>query len=78
MYSLIIGADFVQVGRCHSFYEPLLEEVVGGNGLREKMSIKWAELTSEPSLVWDVVLCDVVSPQGILRPNVFEELGMIR
>ena len=35
-------------------------------------------MTSEPSILWDVVLCDVVSPQGILRPSVFEEIGKVK
>ena len=57
-----------------------MEAVARKNGLQEKTSIKWAELEStfEPSLLWDIVLCDVVSPQGILRPMVFEEIGSVR
>lgn len=72
--------DFVQVGRCHSVYQSLLETVARDNDLQQNTSIKWVELgaNSAPQLVWDMVLCDVVSPQGVLRADVFEELGAIR
>ena len=75
-----LGADFVLIGRCHDIYKPLLEEILTRNGIICEIVIKWAELemTSEPSILWDVVLCDVVSPQGILRPSVFEEIGKVR
>ena len=75
-----VGVDFVQVGRCHDIYTALLETVADNNRIHEKTSIKWAELevTSKPRLLWDIVLCDVVSPQGTLRPGVFEDLGTIR
>ena len=75
------GVDFVQVGRCQDIYTSLLETVARNNGLQNKTSIKWVELekTFEPlPLLWDIVLCDVVSPQGILRPAVFEEIGAVR
>ena len=70
----------MHLGRCHDIYRALLKEVAEGNGIQGRTFIEWEELetTSEPSLQWNVVLCDVVSPQGILRPNVFEELGTIR
>lgn len=75
-----VGADFVQVGRCHSVYRLLLEAVARDNSIQHKMSVKWVELgvTSAPQLAWDMVLCDIVSPQGVLRTGVFEELGFIR
>ena len=80
IYTACVGVDFVQVGRCQFVYESLLEAVVRGNDLHQKTSIKWVELgvTSAPQLVWDMILCDVVSPQGVLRAGVFEELGIIR
>ena len=77
---LHVGVDFVQVGRCQAAYQTLLEAVVKGNNLQRRTSIKWVELemTSAPQLAWDMVLCDVVSPQGVLQTGVFEELGLVR
>ena len=34
----------MQVGRCHSFYEALLDEVTKVNNLQQNTSIKWVEL----------------------------------
>ena len=77
---IISGADFVQVGHCLSIYQPLMEEIARANDLQDRTSIKWMEfgMAHSEQLVWDVVLCDVVSPQGTLRTGVFEELGFIR
>ena len=42
-----------------------------------KQPIKAAEIPAAQPM-WDLVVCDVVSPQGVLRSGVFEELAFLR
>lgn len=61
-------------------YYHLLEELVATNGLSEAVSVHHrmgVELV-RTGVQWDVVMCDVVSPQGTLHPAVLEELQTIR
>ena len=63
-----------------SMYTTLMDRLVRTNRLKEHISIRYqtgAEWVCA-GVVWDVVLCDLVSPQGMLLPGVLEELHTLR
>ncbi|KAL5493356.1 hypothetical protein EMCRGX_G014525 [Ephydatia muelleri] len=74
------GADFVQVGRSQPMYQSFQTCVAEANGVLEHIAISRLELSSlTPSHpVWDVVVSDVVGPQGTLRPGILDELAYLR
>lgn len=74
------GADFVQVGRTQPMYESFQTQVAETNGVMEHVAISRLELSSlTPSHpVWDIVVSDVVSPQGTLRPGILDEVAYLR
>ena len=61
-------------------YTTLMDRLVRTNGLKERVSIRYqtgAEWACA-GVVWDVVVCDLVSPQGTLHPGALEELHTLR
>ena len=74
------GADFIQIARTSDTYKLLLEDLVEWNGIQNKVSFRYLELSQIPTAqpMWDIVVCDIVSPQGVLRSGVFEELAFLR
>ena len=74
------GADFVQIGRSQHIYRSLLSHVAEANGVMDSVAISRLELSSlTPSHpVWDIVVSDVVSPQGTLHPGILDELAYLR
>ena len=74
------GADFVQIGRTHETYKNLIELLAKSNKLADHVSFRYLDLTgtSHSQVVWDIVVCDMVNPQGELRAGVLEELAFIR
>ena len=77
---MILGADFVQIGRTYEVYNYLVELLAQSNGLSDHVSFRYLELTGmfHSQVVWDIVVCDMVNPQGELRAGVMEELAYIR
>ena len=61
------GASFVQVGGAHSIYGDLLRLIAQRNSLDQKVSVRQLDWSNPVSLDWDMVVCDVVSPQGTLQ-----------
>lgn len=60
-------------------YQPLMEHLAASNEVSECVSFRQLDLRQcHSQLVWDVVLCDVVSPQGTLQDGIFEKLAHIR
>ena len=74
------GADFVQVGRSPPTYHSFQTCVAENNGVLDHIALSRLELSSlTPSHpVWDVVVSDVVGPQGTLRPGILDELAYLR
>ena len=72
-----LGAHYVQVGRAHPRYHKLLECVARSNRVDRCVSVRWLDIMAT-ELKWDVVVSDVVSPQGTLQDGIFEELSLIR
>ena len=61
-------------------YNSLMDLLINTNKLSESVSLRYqnvAEL-SRTGVQWDVLISDIVSPQGTLRSRVLEELGAIR
>ena len=75
-----IGADFVQVGHTHEVYKCLVERLADSNKLSDHVSFRYLDLMgiSHSQVVWDIVVSDIVNPQGELRAGVIEELAYIR
>lgn len=76
------GADFVQVSGYSFTYESLLRHLAVQEGVSDRLCFRRQVMGGSShfpqQLVWDVVVCDVVSPQGNLREGVFEKLAHIR
>lgn len=79
-YNLFLGADFVQIGRTYQVYSCLVKLLAQSNGLSDHISFRYLEPTGmfHSQVVWDIVVCDMVNPQGELRAGVLEELAYIR
>ena len=75
-----LGADFVQIGRTHEIYKSLMEQLAESNKLADHVSFRYLDLTgtSHSQVVWDIVVCDMINPQGELRAGILEELAFIR
>ena len=75
-----VGADFVQIGRTQEIYKSLIEQLAKSNNLTDHVSFRYLDLTgtSHSQVMWDIVVCDMVNPQGELRAGVLEELAFIR
>ena len=76
------GADFLQIARTPLIYQELSTELAKLNRIQDKVSFKYMEFPSSMAApdqpMWDIVVCDVVSPQGVLHTAVFEELVFLR
>ena len=60
-------------------YQVLLETLAAANEVSDCVSVRELDMRQcHAHLEWDVVLCDVVSPQGNLRGGVFEKLAYLR
>ena len=70
----------MQIGRTQDNYKSLIELLTNANKLADHVSFRYLNLTdmSRSQVMWDIVVCDVVNPQGELRPGVLEELAFIR
>ena len=77
---LCLGADFVQIGRTHEMYKSLVELLAESNKISGHVSFRYLNLPgmSHSQVVWDIVVCDIINPQGELRAGVLEELAYIR
>lgn len=77
---LSVGADFVQIGRTQETYKILMELLAKSNNLADHISFRYLDLTgtSHSQVMWDIVVYDMVNPQGELRAGVLEELAFIR
>lgn len=80
MFVYCVGADFVQIGRSHSTYKALTEHLAHWNGTADKVSFRYLQLDQRPlpQFMWDVVVWDVVSPQGVLVSGGLDELAFLR
>ena len=70
----------MQIGRSNHTYKPLVEQLTYQNGIVDKVSFRYLELEQRPTpqLMWDIVVSDVVSPQGVLLSGGLEELAFLR
>ena len=70
----------MQIGRSNHTYKPLIEQLTYQNGIVDKVSFRYLELEQRPTpqLMWDIVVSDVVSPQGVLLSGGLEELAFLR
>ena len=75
-----VGADFVQISRTQEIYKHLMELLAKSNNLNDHVSFRYLDLTgtSHSQVMWDIVVCDMVNPQGELHAGVLEELAFIR
>ena len=71
----LIGADFVQVAGYHDHYHYLLTRLAEHNGVADKVSLARPLCEDIP---WDIVVCDIVSPQGTLQSDNFTTLQSLR
>ena len=70
----------MQIGRSNHTYKPLIEQLTYQNGIVDKVSFRYLELEQRPTpqFMWDIVVSDVVSPQGVLLTGGLEELAFLR
>ena len=70
----------MQIGRSNHTYKPLIEQLTYQNGIVDKVSFRYLELEQRPTpqFMWDIVVSDVVSPQGVLLSGGLEELAFLR
>ena len=64
------GASFVQVASTHCVYDDLLIMLARQNNVGQRVSVRqldWSSLLDQ--FDWDMVVCDVVSPQGTLHSD---------
>ena len=61
-------------------YKSLIEILAGSNEVADLVSVRHYQdmRKCHPKLMWDIVVCDVVSPQGNLQEGVFEKIAHIR
>lgn len=70
----------MQIGRSNHIYKTLIEQLTYQNGIMDKVSFRYLELEQRPTpqFMWDIVVSDVVSPQGVLLSGGLEELAFLR
>ena len=70
----------MQIGRTQENYRSLIELLTNSNKLADHVSFRYLNLTdmSHSQVTWDIVVCDLVNPQGELCAGVLEELAFIR
>lgn len=70
----------MQIGRTHEMYKSLVELLAESNKISGHVSFRYLNLPgmSHSQVVWDIVVCDIVNPQGELRSGILEELAYIR
>ena len=70
----------MQIGRSNHIYKPLIEQLTYQNGIVDKVSFRYLELEQRPTpkFMWDIVVSDMVSPQGVLLSGGLEELAFLR
>lgn len=74
-----LGTDFVQVSHSSPAYQPLIERLAVSNQVAGSVTFRHQDMRHCHSrLLWDIVLCDIASPQGTLREGIFEKLAHIR
>ena len=62
------GASFAQVGGAYGIYGDLLRLLAQRNCLQQKVSVRQLDWSNHPVLLdWDMVVCDIVTPQGTLQ-----------
>lgn len=71
----LLGADFVQVAVYHDHYHKLLMRLAEHNGLNDKVSLARPLNNDIP---WDIVVGDIVSPQGVLQSDVLNTLQSLQ
>ena len=63
-------------------YRPLLEQLSARNEVSDRVCFRrhqgMGHTPHSQQLAWDVVVCDVVSPQGNLREGIFEKLAHVK
>ena len=66
--------DFILLGNCQPYYKTLIQTIIDSNGLQDKTSI--SSLT--PAVTWDIVLYDIITPQGTLDTQSIQLLQLVR
>jgi len=76
----IAGADFALILLSSPGYTPLLETLAEINGVKDNVSIQHqgAGHMCHAQLVWDLLVCDVVAPQGVLCQGILEKIAHVR
>ena len=76
----IAGADFTLILLSSPSYSSLLTALAGCNSISDRVSVQsqgeghWCHT----HLVWDVLVCDLVTPQGTLCQGVLEKIAHVR
>lgn len=66
--------DFILLANCQLYYKSLIGAVIDSNKLEEKTSI--SPMTS--AVTWDIVLYDIITPQGTLDTESLHLLKLVR
>lgn len=71
--------DFVLLGNYEPFYNKLLTGVVESNKLQDKVSMKRL-VEGQPvcHVTWDIVSCDIITPQGTIATDTFQLFQLMR
>ncbi|XP_019850254.1 PREDICTED: putative protein arginine N-methyltransferase 9 [Amphimedon queenslandica] len=76
----MVGMEYVLLGSTRPYYEELVQQVIESNGIRDKvslMSISEAHTLANGDL-WDIIYCELITPQGTLNTHSIQLLRLIR
>ena len=76
----MIGIEYVLLGSTRPYYEELVQQVIESNGIKDKaslMSVSEAHSLANSDL-WDIIYCELITPQGTLNTHAIQLLRLIR
>ena len=74
-----VGIDFILVAQSKPDYKPLMELLAAANEVADNISFRYQDVRLCPTqVIWDIVVSDVVTPQGMLQEGIFEKLAHLR
>ena len=76
----LTGIEYVLLGNTRLYYEELVQQVIECNGIRDKVSLQSiAEAhTLASGDLWDIIYCELITPQGTLNTRAIQLLRLIK
>lgn len=79
LVSLCLPMDYLLLGNAHSYYYKLINKVINDKGLKDNVSLTDVSLTGTGAYIqWVTVICEPITPQGILDTASLQLLKLIK